>query len=319
MLEGDVWIAAHYGEIVAVGHGFELRPRLELSDDAVIVDAQGMVAVPGLVDCHTHACFAGDRVDEFDRRARGATYEEIHAAGGGILSTVEATRAAGLDALTDQVARHMRWMLEHGTTSVEIKSGYGLDLESELDMLRAIRAADAVGSQRVISTVLAAHTVPPEAADADAYIQLCVDEILPEVDEWGLATHADVFCERGAFDVEQSRRYLQKARELGLELRLHGDQFSEIGAIPLAVELGRQVGRPPRGDRARGHRDARGVRRDRRDAAGRVPHARSADAAGARADRRGCRGRARERLQPGLELLRVAPARDGARVHAHAA
>ena len=237
VLEGDVWIAAHYGEIVAVGHGFELRPRLELSDDAVIVDAQGMVAVPGLVDCHTHACFAGDRVDEFDRRARGATYEEIHAAGGGILSTVEATRAAGLDALTDQVARHMRWMLEHGTTSVEIKSGYGLDLESELDMLRAIRAADAVGSQRVISTVLAAHTVPPEAADADAYIQLCVDEILPEVDEWGLATHADVFCERGAFDVEQSRRYLQKARELGLELRLHGDQFSEIGAIPLAVEL----------------------------------------------------------------------------------
>ena len=148
VLEGDVWIASQFGEIVAVGHGFELRPRLELTDDAVIVDALGMVAIPGLVDCHTHACFAGDRVDEYDRRARGATYEELHAAGGGILSTVEATRAAGLDALTEHVSRHLRWMLEQGTTTVEIKSGYGLDLDTELDMLRAIRSAEAVGSQR---------------------------------------------------------------------------------------------------------------------------------------------------------------------------
>jgi imidazolonepropionase len=237
LLEGDVWIASQFGEIVAVGHGFDVRPRLELTDDAVIVDALGMVAVPGLVDCHTHACFAGDRVDEYDRRIRGASYEELHAAGGGILSTVEATRAAGLDALTERVSRHLRWMLEQGTTAVEIKSGYGLDLDTELDMLRAVRSAEAVGSQRLFTTVLAAHAVPPEAESADAYIQRCIDEILPEVDEWGLATAADVFCERGAFDVEQSRRYLQKAKELGLDLRLHGDQFSEIGAIPLAIEL----------------------------------------------------------------------------------
>jgi imidazolonepropionase len=237
LLEGDVWIASQYGEIVAVGHGFDLRPRLELTDDAVIVDALGMVAIPGLVDCHTHACFAGDRVDEYDQRARGATYEELHAAGGGILSTVEATRAAGLDALTENVARHLRWMLEQGTTSVEIKSGYGLDLDTELDMLRAIRSAEAVGSQRIFSTVLAAHAVPAEAESADAYIQRCVDQILPEVDEWGLASAADVFCERGAFDVEQSRRYLEKARELRLERRLHGDQFTEIGAIQLAIEM----------------------------------------------------------------------------------
>jgi imidazolonepropionase len=237
LLEGDIWIASQFGEIVAVGHGFELRPRLELTEDAVIVDALGMVAVPGLVDCHTHACFGGDRVDEYDRRARGATYEELHAAGGGILSTVEATRAAGLDELTERVSRHLRWMLEQGTTSVEIKSGYGLDLDTELDMLRAIRSAEAVGSQRLFSTVLAAHAVPPEAEDADAYIQRCIDEILPEVDEWGLASAADVFVERGAFDVEQARRYLEKAKELGLQLRLHGDQFSELGAIPLAIEL----------------------------------------------------------------------------------
>jgi imidazolonepropionase len=237
LLEGDVWIASQFGEIVAIGHGFELRPRLEMTDDAVIVDALGMVAIPGLVDCHTHACFAGDRVDEYDRRAHGASYEELHAAGGGILSTVAATRAAGLDDLTERVSRHLRWMLEQGTTTVEIKSGYGLDLDTELDMLRAIRTAEALGSQRIFSTVLAAHAVPPEADDADSYIQRCVDEILPEVDEWGLATAADVFCERGAFDVDQSRRYLEKAKELGLDRRLHGDQFTEIGAIPLAVEL----------------------------------------------------------------------------------
>jgi imidazolonepropionase len=237
VLEGDVWIASQFGEIVAVGHGFELRPRLELTEDAVIVDALGMVAIPGLVDCHTHACFAGDRVDEYDRRARGASYEELHAAGGGILSTVAATRAAGLDDLTERVSRHLRWMLEQGTTAVEIKSGYVLDLDTELDMLRAIRTAEALGSQRIFSTVLAAHAVPPEADDADSYIQRCVDEILPEVDEWGLASAADVFCERGAFDVEQSRRYLTKAKELRLDLRLHGDQFTEIGAIPLAIEL----------------------------------------------------------------------------------
>jgi imidazolonepropionase len=237
LLEGDVWIASQFGEIVAVGHGFELRPRLELTEDAVIVDALGMVAIPGLVDCHTHACFAGDRVDEYERRVRGASYEELHAAGGGILSTVEATRAAGLDALTENVTRHLRWMLEQGTTTVEIKSGYGLDLDTELDMLRAIRTAEALGSQRIFATVLAAHAVPPEADDADSYIQRCIDEILPEVDEWGLASAADVFCERGAFDVEQSRRYLAKAKELRLDLRLHGDQFTEIGAIPLAIEL----------------------------------------------------------------------------------
>ena len=181
-------------------------------------------------------------------------------------------------------------------------------------MLRAIRSAEAVGSQRIVPTVLAAHTVPPEAADADAYIEQCVDEILPEVDEWGLAQHADVFCERGAFDVDQSRRYLEKAKELGLELRLHGDQFSEIGAIPLAVELGaRSVDHleatGPEGVAALAASDV-----DRRDAARRVARARPADAAGARADRRGRRRRARDRLQPGLELLRLAAARDVARL-----
>jgi imidazolonepropionase len=230
----DAYVLCAGDTIEAVGR---MRDLPSLDGDVVELDARGRCAIPGLVDCHTHPAFGGDRVHEFSLRAGGASYEELHAAGGGILSTVAATRAAGLDLLTENVSRHLRWMLEQGTTAVEIKSGYGLDLDTELDMLRAIRSAEAVGSQRLFSTVLAAHAVPPEADSGDAYIQRCIDEILPEVDEWGLATAADVFCERGAFDVEQSRRYLEKAKELRLERRVHGDQFTEMGAIQLAIDV----------------------------------------------------------------------------------
>src|SRR5205085_2530774 len=132
------------------------------------LDGRGLAAVPGLVDCHTHACFAGDRVDEFALRARGATYEELHAAGGGILSTVRATRAAGEEALAEAVARHRTWMLDHGTTTFESKSGYGLDRETELASLRAIRRAGG------IPTWLGAHAVPPEFADEESYVQLAL-------------------------------------------------------------------------------------------------------------------------------------------------
>jgi imidazolonepropionase len=194
------------------------------------LDGRGLCAIPGLVDCHTHACFAGDRVEEFALRAGGASYEELHAAGGGILSTVRATRAAGEDALADAVRRHLGWMLRHGTTTVEAKSGYGLDRETELASLRAIREAGA------IPTWLGAHAVPPEFDDADAYLDFVLAEVLPEAAQ--LAEAADVFLERGAFDAAQARRYLEACRGAGLALRLHGDQFTESGAIPLAVELG---------------------------------------------------------------------------------
>ena len=238
VIEGDVWIASMYGEIVAIGHGYEIRDRLELADGAEVIDAHGMVAVPGLIDCHTHACFAGDRVAEFDLRVRGASYEEIHAAGGGILSTVRATREATQGELLDLLSPRLTSMLEHGTTAVEVKSGYGLSFDGELMMLRAIEDAYGIAHQRVNPTVLAAHAVPPEADDADMHIATCVGGILPEVSEWALARQADIFLERGAFDVEQSRRYLLKAKELGLTPRLHGDQFSEMGAIDLAIEVG---------------------------------------------------------------------------------
>jgi imidazolonepropionase len=222
----DAFVLCDGGKIAAVGPMRDLAP---LADDVVELDGRGLSAIPGLVDCHTHACFAGDRVGEFALRASGASYEELHAAGGGILSTVRATRAAGEDGLRAAVLRHRAWMLRSGTTTFESKSGYGLDRETELASLRAI--ADAGG----VPTWLGAHAVPAEL-DADAYLDFALAEVLPQAAE--LAEAADVFLEQGAFDVGQARRFLEACRKAGLALRLHGDQFTEQGAVPLAVELG---------------------------------------------------------------------------------
>ena len=225
----DAFVLCEGGRIAGVGPMSELGP---LGSDVLEVDGRGLSAIPGLVDCHTHACFAGDRVEEFALRSAGASYEELHARGGGILSTVRATRAAGEDDLAAALAEHIEWMLRAGTTTFEAKSGYGLDRETELAQLRVVR--DAGG----IPTWLGAHAVPPEFADsgADAYVDFLLDEVLP--DARLLAEAADVFLERGAFDPEQARRYLEACRDAGLALRLHGDQFTESGAIPLAIELG---------------------------------------------------------------------------------
>ncbi|HET7745450.1 MAG TPA: imidazolonepropionase [Gaiellaceae bacterium] len=227
----SAFVLCEGGRIAAVGAMRELAP---LDGDVEEIDGRGLSAVPGLVDCHTHACFAGDRVGEFALRAAGASYEELHAAGGGILSTVRATRAASEDELARALARHVEWMLRAGTTTFEAKSGYGLDRQTELAQLRAI--AQAGGAP----TWLGAHAVPPEFDcdddGADAYVDFLLAEVLPEAAT--IAEAADVFLERGAFDVEQARRYLTACRDAGLELRLHGDQFTEAGAIPLAIELG---------------------------------------------------------------------------------
>ena len=225
----DAFVLCENGRIARVGRMDDLPALAEEVDE---LDARGLSAVPGLVDCHTHACFAGDRVGEFALRAAGATYEELHAAGGGILATVRATRAAGEDGLAAALARHAEWMTRAGTTTFEAKSGYGLDRETELAQLRAIRAAGGV------PTWLGAHAVPPEFASdgADAYLEFLVADVLPEAA--AVAEAADVFLERGAFDVDQARRYLSACRAAGLSLRLHGDQFTEAGAVPLAIELG---------------------------------------------------------------------------------
>ena len=223
----DAYVLCDGDRIAAVGAMRDLSP---LDGEVEEIDGRGRCAIPGLVDCHTHACFAGDRVEEFALRAAGASYEELHAAGGGILSTVRATRAASGDELAAAVRRHRGWMLRAGTTTFEAKSGYGLDRETELASLRAVR--DAGG----IPTWLGAHAVPPEFDDADAYLDFALVEVLPDAAR--LAEAADVFLERGAFDASRARRYLDACRAAGLRLRLHGDQFTESGAIPLAIELG---------------------------------------------------------------------------------
>jgi imidazolonepropionase len=223
----DAYLLIEDGRIAAVG---AMRDLPALDGEVEELDGRGLCAVPGLVDCHTHPAFAGDRVDEFSLRAGGAQYEELHAAGGGILSTVRATREAGAEGIRRAVERHRGWMLRHGTTTWEGKSGYGLDRETELVSLRAIRAAGGV------PTWLGAHAVPPEFGDGDAYLDFVLAEVLPDASE--LAESADVFLERGAFDAAQARRYLEACRDAGLSLRLHGDQFTESGAVPLAIELG---------------------------------------------------------------------------------
>jgi imidazolonepropionase len=214
------------GRIAAVG---SMRDLAQLEGEFEELDGRGLCAVPGFVDCHTHACFGGDRVDEFALRAGGASYEELHAAGGGILATVQATRSAGEEGLRGAVRRHREWMLHAGTTTFEAKSGYGLDRETELASLRAIAAEGG------IPTWLGAHAVPPEFADADEYLDFALIEVLPGAAQFAEA--ADVFLEDGAFSAGQARRYLTACRDAGLTLRLHGDQFTEQGAVPLAVEL----------------------------------------------------------------------------------
>ena len=223
----QAYVLCDDASIVSIGR---MRDLERIDGEVEELDGRGLCAIPGLVDCHTHACFAGDRANEFELRARGATYEELHAAGGGIMSTVRATRAAGEAALAETVRKHHGWMLRAGTTTFESKSGYGLDRETELASLRAIKAAGGV------PTWLGAHAVPPEFDGADAYLDFALGEVLPVAAD--IAEAADVFLERGAFDRQQAARYLRACRDAGLALRLHGDQFTEQGAVELAVELG---------------------------------------------------------------------------------
>ncbi len=201
-------------------------------------DAGGGLVTPGLVDCHTHLAFGGWRAEEFELRIRGQSYLEIARAGGGIARTVRLTRESSEEALADRARGFLREMVTLGVTTVECKSGYGLDRENELKLLRVYRGLAASGPARIVATFLGAHTVPPEyRSDREGYLRLLVDDLIPEVARSGLASCCDVFVEDSAFTLEEARRSLGAAKAAGLALKLHADQLGAGGGAELAAEL----------------------------------------------------------------------------------
>lgn len=235
----DAAVACRRGRIVWVGRRCELDHAVRLEPGASTLDAAGGTVLPGFVDSHTHLPWAGWRERELDERLHGATYSEIAARGGGILSTVAATRAADEATLVGLVRERLDAMLALGTTTVEAKSGYGLSLESELKQLEALRQAGCGHPVEVVATFLGAHSVPAEhRSNREAYVDLVCREMLPAVVERGLAEYADAFVDRHAFTIAEARRILGEARAAGLGLRLHADQLADDGGAALAAELG---------------------------------------------------------------------------------
>jgi imidazolonepropionase len=233
----DGALIAWEGCIAAVGSYAELRSKIP--PDATIIDAEGRCVTPGFVDAHTHLVFAGNRAAEFEQRIDGATYQEIAASGGGILRTVELTRAAEEDDLLAVACKHRDWMLRAGTTTIEAKSGYGLDRETELKMLRVLARLDEEGPARIVPTLLAAHTMPPEfAGRREEYVRWIADELIPQVAAAGLARFCDAFCDDHAFTEEETRAVLTAARRNGMRLRVHAEQFRPGTGAALAAELG---------------------------------------------------------------------------------
>jgi imidazolonepropionase len=227
------------GDIAFVGTEEERRAQLGELPEVERLDAAGGTLVPGFVDPHTHLPWAGSREEEFSQRLSGATYMEIAAAGGGILSSVRATRSASTEELAANVRTRMNWMLSCGTTTAEAKSGYGLSKEDELKQLRAIRLASEQHDVDLVPTLLAAHEIPPEYREnRRGYVELICNEIVPAVADEGLARFSDVFCEEGVFTADESRQVLVAAREHGMLPRLHADEFVDSGGAELAAELG---------------------------------------------------------------------------------
>jgi imidazolonepropionase len=236
----DGAVAVKDGFIALVGPTSKVRGQITAAEE---IDATGKVVMPGFVDPHTHLVFAGDRADEFELRIRGATYMEIMAAGGGIMSTVRATRAASVEQLVEESRARLDRMLAYGTTTAEAKTGYGLDIENELKMLEAIRRLDAEHPVDLVPTFLGTHTVPTEyQGRADEYVDLVVEEMLPtsksQISNLKSQIFCDVFCDEGVFTLEQSRRVLEAAQALGFGLKIHADEFKPLGGTRLAVELG---------------------------------------------------------------------------------
>lgn len=236
IVEGSVAIAD--GKFVGVGRRADIERDFDAGE---IIDAGGRVVCPGFVDPHTHLVFAGDRLDEFELKIKGADYLEILGSGGGILSTVRATRAASCEELVRLGQIRLDRMLGAGTTVCEIKTGYGLDTETELKMVAVIEELDTIHPIDIVPTFLAAHAVPPEFREnPDSYVDLICDEMLPLAHDRLLARPAfvDVFCEKNAFDLAQTKRIFDTAKRLGFGLKAHVDEFTNLGGSRLAIEMG---------------------------------------------------------------------------------
>ena len=259
----EVGIVRDGGMLVRDGKIEKIGPSDEIEKDvgdAEVLDAGGRVVMPGFVDAHTHLVFAGNRLDDFERRSRGETYEQIANAGGGIWSTVEKTRAASELDLLAQAKKHANWFLRCGTTTVEAKSGYGLTVEDELKILRVMRqlnasrdtiresripstapvridAAETEAVPEIVPTFLGAHAVP-RGMSLDEYIEFVITEMLPRITAEKLAEFCDVFCERGYFDIDQTRKILSEGKKLGLSLRGHVDQLTNSGGAKLLADMG---------------------------------------------------------------------------------
>ena len=232
----DAILIVDDGRIVRTGTEAELRT--EIPGGATVIDAEGRCVTPGFIDAHTHLVFAGNRAGEFEQRIAGATYQEIAAAGGGILRTVALTRAASEDDLHAAARRHRDWMLRTGTTTLEAKSGYGLDHDTELKMLRVIARLREDGPVFTVPTLLAAHTIPPEFEDhRDEYVDFVTEELIPEVAAARLAHYCDVFCDDHAFTLDEARRVFYAARNNSLGLRIHAEQFRPGTGAELAAEF----------------------------------------------------------------------------------
>lgn len=239
----DGAIILENGKVKSVGKSSDLMDNFQ---GVEVIDASGMVVMPGIVDPHTHACWMGDRSLEFEMRIQGKTYLEIMQAGGGIVSTVRETRAASTDELVEHTRPRLERIFHHGTTTVEVKTGYGLDTQAELRMLEAILTLDKELPMDIIPTFLGAHAIPPEYKDdPEGYVDLVVGEMLPALDQWWQDNaparskpYVDVFCETGAFSLDQSRRILSKARDMGFPLKIHSDEFDNLKGTSLAAELG---------------------------------------------------------------------------------
>jgi imidazolonepropionase len=235
----DGAVAISGNKIVRVGKTKDILREIKITDDTTVIDAKDKVVLPGFVDCHTHPVFAGTREDEFEMRIRGKSYQEIAAAGGGIKSSVKNLRSKSKEELIQLALPRLDRMLSYGTTTIEAKSGYGLSLDDEIKMLEVIKELDKIHPIDLIPTFLGAHEIPEEYKNnRTEYIKLITEKMVPEVARRKLAVFCDVFCEKGVFDIEESREILKAAKAHGFRLKLHADQLLALGGSKLAAELG---------------------------------------------------------------------------------